>query len=85
MTMADENDSNTASGVEGDAGALGHGGEDAVRGSAPPGGSTGGSSEGGGGSAHSNPTGDEPGEGEVTRWVGDRDPSGAGGGGGEVY
>lgn len=38
-----------------------------VTGGAPPGGQTGAGSEGGGGSANSNPTGEEPGEGNIGR------------------
>ncbi len=38
-----------------------------VTGGAPPGGQTGASSGGGGGSANSNPTGEEPGEGNIGR------------------
>ncbi len=38
-----------------------------VSGGAPPGGQTGATSEGGGGSANANPTGEEPGEGNIGR------------------
>lgn len=78
--MGDENDKTTPGGAG--TGAVGHGGGGAVKGGAPPGGSTGATSEGGGGSAHSNPTGDEPGEGEVGRRADGPGPTGTGG---EVY
>ena len=52
-------------GGEGDVGHASTG--DGVSGSPPPGGHTGTTSEGGGGSANANPTGEEPGPGNIGR------------------